>query len=367
MVPPPDNWRSLVGGSRIEADLLWYGLAPGTRRSYESVIRSFIYFCRLHAIPQPLFPVDPRTASAWIAWEAQSIIDRGGRLYTDTLNKKLSALASWHADLGYDAAVFSKRADRVIRGAHAKWGTATKQRPMPLTLPILKKVLATMGRNPDNYGGPTPCLALRTAFALGFACFFRMGEFTYDTFDESVHFTRSDVRFSDDGKSATITLKKSKTDQGRKGIEIAIPYANGAPYCPSSLLKEWLQATRRRAPNSPLFFLPGFNFAKGRVVEALRNALREAGYKAERFSGHSFRSGAATWAASIGIEADRIKILGRWSGDSFMRYIRTPMADHLAAASKILTTHHSASTLPKNGVPMRYEDWAAWGNDDDDQ
>jgi hypothetical protein len=52
------------------------------------------------------------------------------------------------------------------------------------------------------------------------------------------------------------------------------------------------------------------------------NLLYRLGYNMCRFSGHSFRIGAATSAAACGVEDHVIQTLGRWSSDCYIRYIR---------------------------------------------
>ena len=71
----------MVGGSELEAELLWYGLAPETRRAYEGHALAYTYFAQIHRLPTPYFPAPPSSVSAWIAWEAFEIIRKGGRLY----------------------------------------------------------------------------------------------------------------------------------------------------------------------------------------------------------------------------------------------------------------------------------------------
>ena len=78
--------------------------------------------------------------------------------------------------------------------------------------------------------------------------------------------------------------------------------------------------------------LPGpfFKFADGRVltrvrlVSALHVALQEAGIDDSRFSGHSFRIGAATTAVLQGVPDSLIKMMGRWESAAYQLYIRTP-------------------------------------------
>jgi len=75
-------------------------------------------------------------------------------------------------------------------------------------------------------------------------------------------------------------------------------------------------------------------------VNNLKLAITQAGMNAEGFSGHSFRSGAATTAATRGLPDSQIKQLGRWKSAAYLRYIK-PSPQHLAALSKSLTVSPS--------------------------
>ena len=55
-----------------------------------------------------------------------------------------------------------------------------------------------------------------------------------------------------------------------------------------------------------------------------------------KYSGHSFRIGAATTAASVGVEDSLIKTLGRWESSAYLLYVRVPR-DRLALVSKRLS------------------------------
>ena len=75
----------------------------------------------------------------------------------------------------------------------------------------------------------------------------------------------------------------------------------------------------------PLFcWEDGSPVTRPKFVERLRSTLQAAGVDPSHYSGHSFRIGAATVAAANGIGDATIQLLGRWSSDSYARYIRIP-------------------------------------------
>ena len=67
----------------------------------------------------------------------------------------------------------------------------------------------------------------------------------------------------------------------------------------------------------------------------LKEALIAAGVDASKYSGHSFRIGAATTAAACGIQDTLIKTLGRWESEAYTLYIQTPW-ETLCKVSQVL-------------------------------
>ena len=106
------------------------------------------------------------------------------------------------------------------------------------------------------------------------------------------------------------------------------------PLCPVTALLGYLLA--RGAGPGPLFsFEDGKPLTRIRLVEKVRRALQVAGVLSKPYSGHSFRIGAATTAARVGVEDSTIKMLGRWRSNACQLYIRTPR-EQLAAVSRQL-------------------------------
>ena len=70
--------------------------------------------------------------------------------------------------------------------------------------------------------------------------------------------------------------------------------------------------------------------SKTKFVEAVCQALTAASLPAKDYSGHSFRIGAATTAATAGLEDSSIQTLGRWRNSAYQLYIRIS-PQHLTA------------------------------------
>lgn len=247
----------------------------------------------------------------------------------------------------------------MVRGAYRLHGTKVKERPLPITLLLLKGILAAMAAYPRDFGGDRAATALRAAFALAFACFILAVKFTHNSgeFDPRFHLSRGSVSWS----PPTLTIPASKGDPFRVGVPVAIP-DSGTSCCPVRLLHDWLRLNPSAGPSEPLFSLPGGAFPATAVTNALATGLRIIGSNPKGFTGHSFRHGAATWAKSIGIPASEVQLLGRWAGSSFRTYLAPGRAPHMVTARRLLTSRASDSSLPASGIPRLAD---AWNSDDD--
>ena len=84
---------------------------------------------------------------------------------------------------------------------------------------------------------------------------------------------------------------------------------------------------QRGTDTGPLFrFEDGRLLTRARLVEFLRLGLKEAGVDDSKYCSHSFRIGAATTAAKVGIEDSVIKTLGRWESLAYLQYVKIPRA-----------------------------------------
>ena len=97
-----------------------------------------------------------------------------------------------------------------------------------------------------------------------------------------------------------MTIKQSKTDPFRKGVDIFVG-RTGTDLCPVGALLDYLQV-RGAAPGALFIFADGRLLTRQRFVDRVREALQRAGVDQSKYCGHSFRIGAATTAATKGVE-----------------------------------------------------------------
>lgn len=285
----------------------------------------------------------PATVQLLEEWCAELATRMSGR----SIKKQLSGIRSWHVDLGADTkALESDGLRRVIRGIQRFHGERTKGQALPITLPILRSIVAAIRRSPMLFGGQRAALTLVAAFCTAFACFLRCGSFTYDGFDQEFDLCAHHLHL--DATPPFLTLPASKTDPFRRGVDITLPDGPEDVSCIRAL-REMMDACRGEGVR-PLFSLSPTrpDFPRGVVIDQmLRRAVREARIAGD-FTGHSFRRGAATWAASVGMGGDAIKTLGRWTSAAYERYVDSTPEARQALGQRL---YMGSSSLPASGIP----------------
>ena len=175
---------------------------------------------------------------------------------------------------------------------------------------------------------------LWAACCLGFFGFLRSGEFTaHSQRYPGVTLISADDIARDSAYPPCFVrarLRRSKTDPFGRGIDIFLGRTSHA-ICPVAAILSFL-SVRPTTLLGPLFcFQDGSVLTRDRLVREVRAILRTQGVDASKFSGHSFRIGAAT----AGIPDHMIKMLGRWESSAYLFYVRTPPAQ-LARVSATL-------------------------------
>ena len=158
-----------------------------------------------------------------------------------------------------------------------------------------------------------------------FFTFCRAGEITIPegkTYDPPANLSYENISVdnSHDPGIISLLIKQSKTDQAREGVKVYMGKTDD-DICPVKALLHFLRLRGSKA--GPLFiWQDGTPLQKPQFNKAVKLALTQAQLPAEKFAGHSFRIGAATTAASAGLEDSTIQTLGRWKSSSYLLYIR---------------------------------------------
>ncbi len=293
------------------------GLADNTLRVYRTGQKRYLEFCNRTGLCGV-----PASESVVCKFVAQLAMEG---LKHRTIKSYMAGVRHLHIGEGLGDPFLPSwsKLHYVLRGVKRSQGDRDKRVRLPITPPLLRKMKIIW----DDQAEDSDIVMLWAACCLAFFGFLRAGEFTVpddSSFDPSVHLCWGDLAVDKPVNPAvlSVTLKASKTDPFRKGITLYIGRAT-SDLCPVSAVLAYL-TVRGKKPGPLFVFKDGKPLTRQRLVSAVREALRCAGVEADKYAGHSFRIGAATTAASRGLEDSTIQTLGRWRSLAYLEYIRIP-------------------------------------------
>ena len=292
-------------------------LAPSTRCTYQAGVKHFLTFTLMHGLigpSNPLLPASEITLMYFASHLANTVSYETVKLY-------LVAVQDLHRELNFPLQLTEMhRLQKVLTGI--KRLTPTKRRDrFPITLTVLHSIHSYL--KPKFFHNLNHVM-LWAVFTLAFFGFLRSSEFTCNgSFDPSVHLTCNDITLLPNSHSPShmlVHIKQSKTDPFRQGHTLAIAKSS-SPIC------SVMAMTSSSADIQPTFVClrPTQTMAtRNNLTTELRTVQQQCGLPANNFYSHSFRIGAATTAAKVGLPPWLIKVLGHWSSDCYECYIRTP-------------------------------------------
>ena len=224
---------------------------------------------------------------------------------------------------------------RGIKRVEAQSGSTPRVR-LPITPPIMRLMKGVWSGSAPQHDAKM----IWAACCLAFFGFLRIGELTSPDdgeYDPGAHLSFSDIAIDNQSRPSflKVRIKQSKTDPFRKGVDLFVG-RTGSDVCPVAALLSYL-ACRGSGPGPLFVFADGRFLTRKKFVELVRAALAAAGVDQTKYCGHSFRIGAATTAATKGIEDSVIKTLGRWESVAYLQYVRIPRSQ-LTGYSSILVS-----------------------------
>ena len=283
--------------------LLDSALASSSKKAYDSVWEKYFAFARFHSLPISL-PIPPDQ----LLWFFTDIFQKG--LSYSSLPPMVSALSYRHKLAGVEDSTKSFRLQQLL-AALKRTNQAADSR-QPLTPVILRALLRQIDRS--HWAIYDRCL-FRAMFLLAFHFGLRLGEIT----DSPHNLARESVVLA--GATLRLTFNSFKHAVGPPIThEVVSSYS---PICPVAAIKSFL--VWRGSSPGPLFLLAGKSVKPYTFNSTLKSLLCQCNIQ-ERITSHSFRIGAATWWAQLNYSEARIKQLGRWRSNAFLKYIRGPVA-----------------------------------------
>ena len=292
------------------------GIANSTRKTYNSGSNRYNRFCNDFGLTP--YPTSEDTLSYFVAF----LFKEG--LAPSSVKSYLSAVRHTQIALGLGDPHLSAmpKLEYFIKGLWRLSPGQSRSR-LPITPAILRCLRISWERSESYFDGAM----LWAAACMCLFGFLRSGEVVVPSdsaFDVTSHLAAGDVRVDDTSNPhfLQVNIKVSKTDPFRQGIFVYLGRTE-ADVCPVASILAYM-VVRGPAPGPFFRFADGRYLTRARFVAAVRAALREASIDDSKYSGHSFRIGAATTAAQQGLPDSLIKTLGRWESAAYTIYIRTP-------------------------------------------
>ena len=305
-------------------------MTVSTKKTYKSAERRYVKFCTDFNINP--FPTNEAILCYYVACLGQEGLVHA-TIKTYLAGVRQLQLASGFPDPGLTGLPRLQQVLKGVRVEQGKRGGAPRPR-LPITPNILRRMRALWLEGTPS----ADSLMLWSVASLAFFSFCRSGELTVPegvTFDPASHLCYGDLSVNRkvDPSIVAIYLKHSKTDPYHRGVRITVG-RTGTELCPVVALLAYL--AQRESGAGPLFkWQSGTPLYRNQLVKEVRAVLTRAGLPAASFAGHSFRIGAATTAATVGVEDSLIQTLGRWKSSAYLLYIRLDPSK-LAAVSRTL-------------------------------
>ena len=306
-------------------------LAHTTRRTYQSAHRRYLDFCSGINV-RPL-PITQSTLCLFVTKLAsQGVSYKSIKGYLSAL--RYLQIATDGSEPGING---MSTLGYILLGIKRVQATTGACAPRP-RLPITAAIMRVLKHSWEAHGASFKHQMLWAACCTCFHGFLRSGEATVPTqaaYDPAIHLSIADVSVdaASEPRTVIVHIKASKTDQFRQGVNVFLGRTDNE-LCPVAAMLAYIAV--RGVEAGPLFrYEDKTPLTREALVREVRSALQQGGIDPTPYSGHSFRSGAASTAAAAGVQDSLIKILGRWQSSAYQLYVRLPRESLAAISSRL--------------------------------
>lgn len=271
------------------------------------------FYIDVFSIREVTIPINSATLALFIAYLF------GSSYSPSTVNTYISALGYYHKLAGLPDPSKTFYISEMLKG-YSKLGNTLDTR-LPITLPILTRMICLSGSVFSSHFGRTLFCAM---CCLAFFGFMRIGEITVNGKESSksvLQISQVERILSNKGDtmSLKIIFKNFKHCYNQPSFSLII--AKNPCVCPVAAIESYIKL--RGTKNGPFFVNgDGKPVSRAQFSSMLSLSLKACNLNSSKYKGHSFRIGAATYAAQQGLSDAKIRLLGRWKSDAFRKYIR---------------------------------------------
>ena len=267
--------------------------SANTLRAYQSDYSDFSLFCSKNGFQS--MPTKPKILALYLTHLSLN------SKYS-TLKRRLASISILHKMKGQYIDTKHPVVMENLMGIKRTIGSNQKGKK-PLLISDLKLLVKAIHQSSEKDLRKTRDKSL---ILIGFSGGFRRSELVDIEF-EDIEFVKQGVK---------IFVKRSKTDQSGEGMTKAIPYFDNENFCPAKALKKWIEEADIK--NGKIF-----NISDKSVALIIKKYANYAGLNANKYAGHSLRSGFATSTAESGAEERNIMAMtGHKSTEMVRRYIK---------------------------------------------
>ena len=297
-------------------DVMSNAWADSTRESYSSGILVYHVYCDVKGVPEELrAPASQSNITSFI-------VSLAGSYSGSTISNYIHGIRAWHILHGLEWRLNSLELDAALKGAERLAPPSSRRKKrQPYTPDFIAKLRDHLMLNDPLDAAVFACLT---------TCFYgaaRVGEFVVsrlDSFSPSHHVTVANLRVDRDAQGLEVTVlhlphTKAAPLEGEDVFWSSHPGPTD-PYealenhrrvnCPAET--DHLFAYQHKGQLRPL--------TKHAFIKRLASAARQAGL--EPLQGHGIRIGATLFYLLLGLPIEAMKVMGRWSSDAFLTYLR---------------------------------------------
>lgn len=259
-------------------------------------------------------PIYPATLALFIAY----LFDRN--YAPSTVNTYISALGYSHKLSGLPDPTRVFYITQMLKG-YSKKGFRLDSR-LPITLPILRSLLEA---SPHITGSQYQICQFKAMCSLAFFAFLRIGEITTTKLTGCLPLQMHQLVKIHDSSNQVVGVKLTfldfKHNYNQRPFTLVLHRQRTS--CPIQLLLDYL-ALRGNQQGAIFLTQARTPVTREAFTSKLATAISFCGLDPSRYKGHSFRIGAASYAAEQGMSDSQIRTLGRWKSNAFHKYIRVP-------------------------------------------